>query len=87
MSYIEEGVIKSKIGGVLHMPLRGLSRKMAAAYIGCSPTKFDELVKDGRMPQPRCIDSRRIWDIVELDEGFEELPQVGAEKSNPWDLI
>ena len=34
---------------VLFLP-RGLSRREAAAYIGVSPTLFDLLVKDGRMP-------------------------------------
>jgi hypothetical protein len=31
-------------------------------YIGVSPTAFDKLVADGRMPQPRRIDGRKIWD-------------------------
>lgn len=63
---------------------RGLQREVAARYVGISATKFDELVAAGRMPQPRMIDRRRVWDRIELDEAFEALPHV--EEENPWDL-
>lgn len=62
---------------------RGLSRAQAAAYIGVSPAKFDELVKDGRMPAAKRIDARTVWDRVSLDEAFSALP--GGEEVNPWD--
>lgn len=45
------------------MPRRGLSRLEAALYIGVSPSKFDEMVKDGRMCPPKRIDGRVVWDI------------------------
>ena len=61
---------------------RGMSRSAAAAYVGISATKFDELVGDGRMPKPKCIDSRKVWDRFELDDAFAELPSEEAE--NPW---
>ena len=57
---------------------RGRCREAAADYIGVGLTKFDEMVADGRMPQPRQVDSRVIWDIYELDEAFERLPKRGA---------
>jgi predicted DNA-binding transcriptional regulator AlpA len=57
------------------VPRRGLSRLDAAMYLGISPSKFDELVKDGRMPRPRAIDSRKVWDVLELDLAFDELPR------------
>jgi hypothetical protein len=44
-------------------------------YIGISPTKFDELVADGRMPCPRRIDSRKVWDVLEVDLHFDTLPK------------
>lgn len=53
---------------------RGLSRVAAAAYVGISPTTFDALVKDGRMPPPKRINSRTIWDVRQLDEAFDALP-------------
>jgi hypothetical protein len=62
---------------------RGLSRGEAAAYIGVAPTKFDEMISDGRMPGPKIIDARRVWDIRALDRAFEALPD--KEATNPWD--
>lgn len=56
---------------------RGLSREQAAAYIGVGVTKFDEMVADGRMPPPKRIDARKVWDIRELDSAFDALPDDG----------
>lgn len=42
------------------VPRRGLKREEAAHDVGISTTKFDELVKDGRTPQPFRIDGRVI---------------------------
>jgi predicted DNA-binding transcriptional regulator AlpA len=68
------------------LPPRGLSRPQAAAYLGISPTKFDELVRDGLMPMPKQIGTRKIWDIRALDEAFAALPDChGESDSNPWD--
>lgn len=64
---------------------RGLCREAAARYIGVSPTKFDEMVQDGRMPGPKKIDSRRVWDRSVLDAFFEDLPSEA--EINPWDTI
>ena len=55
------------------IPPRGLSRQQAAEYIGVSATKFDEMVKDGRMPKAKQSDGRIVWDRVLLDEAFEAL--------------
>ena len=57
----------------LSLPPRGLSRVMAAAYIGISPTKFDQMVDDGRMPKPKRIDARTVWDRLQVDQAFEAL--------------
>lgn len=64
---------------------RGLNRVLASVYIGVSPTKFDEMVADGRMPAPRKIDGRRVWDRHQLDHAFDALPGNDNEV-NPWDL-
>jgi predicted DNA-binding transcriptional regulator AlpA len=61
---------------------RGLRRKPAAVYVGFSPSKFDELVKDGRMPQPKRVDGCVIWDTRKLDEAFEAL---GEDGDHPWE--
>ncbi len=62
---------------------RGLSRGHSAIYVGVGATKFDEMVADGRMPQPKRIDGRTIWDRWQLDESFEALPNSG--QCNEWD--
>lgn len=54
-------------------PRRGLSCAESADYIGISITKFLEMVADGRMPQPKQIDRRRVWDIRRLDAAFDAL--------------
>jgi predicted DNA-binding transcriptional regulator AlpA len=65
------------------LPKRGLSRAEAANYVGVGTSKFDEMVKDGRMPQPIQIDRRVIWDCRKLDLAFEQLSSDGD--ANPWD--
>lgn len=64
---------------------RGLSRVEAADYIGVGETKFDEMVRDGRMPKPKRIDGRKVWDVRALDTSFEALPFDGNASNNPWD--
>ena len=63
---------------------RGLSREQAAAYVGISPSLFDMLVKDGRMPAPKRVNARTIWDRLELDAAFAALPSNDT-SANPWD--
>jgi len=68
----------------LSLAPRGLSRGQAAEYIGVGVTKFDEMVADGRMPKPKRIDSRTVWDRIKLDEAFAALDDE-AEQRNEWD--
>jgi predicted DNA-binding transcriptional regulator AlpA len=79
-----------KPGSALPLSLapRGLSRVQAAEYVGVSPTKFDELVKDGRMPRPKQVDARTIWDRVQLDEAFSALADNDSAdaKRKLWEL-
>jgi predicted DNA-binding transcriptional regulator AlpA len=69
----------------LTQPRRGLRRVEAAIYVGVSATKFDEMVKDGRMPRPKRIDGVVVWDQRRLDLAFEALPEEGEGAGNPWD--
>jgi predicted DNA-binding transcriptional regulator AlpA len=62
---------------------RGLSRVIAAAYIGVSPSKFDEMVADRRMPKAIRIDGRRVWDRIKVDEAFASL---GEDEDRPRSL-
>ena len=55
---------------------------MAAEYIGIGLSKFDQLVADGRMPGPKLIDGRKVWDRYELDLAFDALPS--ADDANEW---
>lgn len=65
---------------------RGLSRDEAAAYIGVGATLFDEMVADGRMPHPKVVGARRVWDRHALDNHFAALPDSeGNAECNPWD--
>ena len=58
-----------------HSPRRGLSLHEAALYIRCSVDKFNALMSQGRMPQPRLIDNVRSWDVHELDVYYDALPR------------
>jgi excisionase family DNA binding protein len=53
---------------------RGLCREQAAEYIGVGTSKFDDMVEDGRMPGPKRIDGRVVWDRHKLDTAFTALP-------------
>jgi predicted DNA-binding transcriptional regulator AlpA len=61
------------------LPPRGLSRVEAAAYVGVSPSLFDQMVADRRMPKPKRINARRVWDRIQLDAAFSALPNDGEE--------
>jgi hypothetical protein len=54
-------------------------------YIGVGATKFDEMLADGRMPSPRRIDGRKVWDVRDLDLAFEALPVDTGTEGNSWD--
>jgi predicted DNA-binding transcriptional regulator AlpA len=61
----------------------GLNRVQAAAYVGVSPSLFDEMVSDSRMPQPKLINNRVVWNRKQLEEAFDALPS--KDEPNPWD--
>ena len=68
---------------------RGLSREVAASYIGIGTTLFDSLVAEGRMPKPKLINSRKVWDRQELDIAFNKLPngEQPDDETNPFDGV
>ena len=68
----------------LPIPRRGLSRVEAAAYLGISPAKFDELRKDARVAPAKLIDGRKVWDIRALDEAFDALPDEIDQPPEDW---
>ena len=74
-------------------PKRGLNKAEAANYIGVSVNKFSAMMRAGTMPKPRLLvddmrhgeNVKKIWDIHELDEYFDQLPEE-AER-NEWDEV
>jgi predicted DNA-binding transcriptional regulator AlpA len=68
------------------VPRRGLSRQESAMYLGISAVKFDELVRDGIMPSPKRVGSRRLWDVRQIDVAFDALPtENNASQGTTWD--
>jgi predicted DNA-binding transcriptional regulator AlpA len=65
---------------------RGLNREQAAEYIGVGSTKFDQMVADGRMPKPKRIDGRVVWDRLQLDSAFELLPDRN-DRDDVWSKV
>ncbi len=47
--------------------------------------KFDQMIAVGRMPGPKRIDGRKIWDRQKLDAAFAALPD--DDTPNPWDAV
>jgi hypothetical protein len=50
------------------------------------------MVRDGRMPQPKMINSRTVWDRLRLDLAFDALPDkedgttpLVPANDNEWD--
>lgn len=68
----------------------GLRRVEAAAFVGVSPSLFDQMIADGRMPRPKRYRGRVIWDRRALEQAFACLPEDDEAKpvsSNPWDAV
>lgn len=66
---------------------RGLSRVLAAAYLGIGSSTFDELVSRGQLPPPIQLRGRKVWDRAALDRKLDELsglapasPEAGKAK-------
>ena len=53
-------------------------------YLGISPSKFDEMRKDGRIGPAKVIDGRKIFDIRTLDEIFDALPDEHHDEAEDW---
>jgi predicted DNA-binding transcriptional regulator AlpA len=66
---------------------RLISRDAAAAYVNVSPTKFDEMVRDGTMPRPKQLGGRRkAWDVRALDTAVDGLEDC-ADDNDTWDNV
>jgi predicted DNA-binding transcriptional regulator AlpA len=65
---------------------RGLSRALAAQYIGLGVTTFADMVRNGELPKPIKFRGRHVWDRCSLDACFDSaLPNVQPLEPNTWD--
>lgn len=70
------------------LPPISVRREYAAAAIDVSPNKFDEMVRDGRMPPARRIDGRRVWLVDEIRARALDLPTADDPvDENPFDNL
>jgi predicted DNA-binding transcriptional regulator AlpA len=70
------------------LPPRLIGREAAAAYVNVSATTFDEMVKAGKMPQPKLLHgTRKAWDVRRLDIAVDNLPSVGGDSDDTWSDI
>ena len=65
-------------------PPRLMRREQAARYLGMSPSKFDQLVKDGRITAPARIDGMALYDRHILDADADNLLHAPM-ATNSWD--
>jgi hypothetical protein len=63
-------------------PTRPLACASGRVHWRLTPTLFDEMVDDGRMPKPARINTRAVWDRMKLDEAFAALSDGTAD--DPW---
>ena len=66
---------------------RGLPILDAARYLGIRETKFRELVQRGEIAPPRLIDTKKVWDVRDLDAFFEGLPRADDPANDGWDGV
>lgn len=64
----------------------GMSRAVAAEYVGFSASHFDKMVEAGKMPAPRREGSRLVWLRDELESALRALPSDGKDDDghNEW---
>lgn len=70
----------------LSLPRFAVRREEAAASVGVSTSKFDEWVRNGRMPKGHKIDGVVLWDVQEIREAWLRL-RDGELASNPFDRV
>jgi len=70
---------KAEISALLPIR-RGFSEMEAAGYLSLSPSFFRQLVIANKMPRPRLIGARRVFDIQELDAAFRRCRVKAARR-------
>jgi predicted DNA-binding transcriptional regulator AlpA len=65
-----------------------VSRETAAELLGISSGTFDKLVKSGKLPEPREVESRILWDSAEIRAAWRAMPRRGQQPArNEWESI
>jgi hypothetical protein len=59
-----------------------LNLPQAAVYVGVCPGTMAGMVRQGLMPPPRVVGTRKIWVIRDLDAALARLPTAGG---NSWE--
>jgi predicted DNA-binding transcriptional regulator AlpA len=63
-----------------------LRREVAAAFVGLSPAKFDEAVKDGLLPRAvPLVGSVKAWHRADLEAWAEDRRAAAENVPNEWD--
>ena len=55
----------------------------AANYLGMGRSKFQELVAEGRLPQPIRVDGMVLWDRLTLDAAADDLAAASSATGRP----
>ena len=61
---------------------RGFSEDEAAVYLSLSPSFFRQLVEANKMPRPRLVEKRRVFDIEDLDAALKAFPREGGDQEH-----
>ena len=64
--------------GMLVPDSRLLDRRRAAAYVGVTAGRFEQLVRDSVVPPPVMVDNKRRWPVATLDPAKEAV-ESGAD--------
>jgi predicted DNA-binding transcriptional regulator AlpA len=70
----------------MSLPRFAVRRDEAAASVAVSVTKFDEWIRDGKMPKGHKIDGVVLWDVQEIRDAWLKL-RDGEFASNPFDAV
>ena len=55
---------------------RVLNRRLAAAYVGVTAGRFEQLIREKIIPEAIVIDRNRLWDICALDQVINTIRQM-----------
>src|SRR4051794_17871279 len=66
---VNENIAEREHGGVVGV----VDRRRAAAYVGVTAGRFEQLVRDNVVPPPVMVDNKRRWPVALLDVAKEAV--------------